>query len=295
MGSDEGQHSDVSDGSADEEPFDPWPDDVDIHVEWGQPGAVLAATRGDLVVVVDVLSFSTAVVEVAARGGVPLCFAPDDIEAAGGREALATSLDAAVLTKKRRVEPGQYSLSPASLQSMPVGQRLVMTSLNGGRCVGAAADAPWIGIGTLTNRSAVAKRIATLLEEGRARRCTVVPCAEVWGGPFMATQVGDLNLAGGLQLRPSYEDLLGAGAIVSALGDTYRRSAEAQMAEAIFAADADQLAQRLRQSVSGRELIARGFEDDVTIASQVDAHSVVPEWTPTDPPGQFASVVPPAS
>ena len=102
----------------------------------------MAARRGDLVVIVDVLSFSTAVSEVVERGGVAFCYSPEEIDEAGGREAVGRRHDATVLSKQRDAGAGQVSLSPASLRSITAGDRVVMTSLNGGRCLAAAATAP---------------------------------------------------------------------------------------------------------------------------------------------------------
>ncbi len=151
-----------------------------------------------------------------------------------------------------------------------------MTSLNGGRCVAAASEAPWVGIGCLTNRTAVAQRVEALLAEGVAPRCTIVPCAEIWSGPFMASRVGDLAEAAAMLVRPSYEDLLGAGSIVAALGSQVHRSVEASMAASVFESHADQLPVVLEACVSGRELIERGFGGDVAIAARTDANAAVP-------------------
>lgn len=286
MGDEALRTSDVTD-SADVS-FDPWPSTAQVHVEWGAPGALLSARRGDLVVVVDVLSFSTSVVEVAARDGVAFCYSPEELDDAGGRERVGRAHDAIVLSKQRRVGAGEVSLSPASLQSIPLGQRVVMTSLNGGRCAASAARAPWVGIGCLTNRTAVARRIEELLADGTATRCTVVPCAEVWSGPFMASQVGDLTGAAAMLVRPSIEDLLGAGAIVAALDASVSRSVEATTASSVFESHAGQLASAVNDCVSGRELRERGYDTDVEIAAQLDAHAVVPERVRDDPHHQFA-------
>jgi 2-phosphosulfolactate phosphatase len=249
---------------------------------------LLAARRGDLVVVVDVLSFSTSVVEVIARKGIAYCYSPEELDASGDREAAGRAHDAVVLSKHRRVGAGELSLSPASLQSIPLGQRVVMTSLNGGRCAAAAAGAPWIGIGCLTNRTAVARRVEELLLAGVADRCTVVPCAEVWSGPFMASQIGDVGDPGALLVRPSVEDLLGAGAIVAALDASMSRSVEASAAASVFEAHAARLTTAVEECVSGRELCGRGFRTDVDIATRLDSHDVVPQRHRSDPPHRFA-------
>ena len=100
MGDEALRTSDVTD--SDDVSFDPWPSTAQVHVEWGAPGALLAARRGDLVVVVDVLSFSTSVVEVAARDGVAFCYSPEELDDAGGRERVGRAHDAIVLSKHRR-------------------------------------------------------------------------------------------------------------------------------------------------------------------------------------------------
>jgi len=269
--------------------FDPWPQAAQVHVEWGVPAARLAARRGDLVVLVDVLSFSTSVIEVVARACIAFCYSPEELDQAGGRDRVARDHDAIVLSEQRSVSAGEVSLSPASLQSLPLGRRVVMTSLNGGRCVADAADAPWVGIGALTNRTAVARRVERLLVAGVATRCTIVPCAELWSGPFMASQVGDLSEVSAPLVRPSYEDLLGAGSIASAMGAHVHRSVEASMAAAVFESHEGRVGEFLANCVSGRELIERGFAADVAIAAQLDARAVVPERSMGDPAKRFVA------
>ena len=270
----------TTDGESD---FDPWPADVAEHVEWGIPGALFAARRGDLVLIVDVLSFSTAVAEVIARGSVAFCYSPEALDAAGGRTAVAHRHDAAMLARRRNVGPGEFSLSPASLDAVPRGQRLAMTSLNGGRCVGAAADAPWVATGWLANRSAVAPRSTTFPADGHAARCTIVPYGETCAGPFMAEQVGELPAANRGFVRPSIEDHLGAGAVVDALSTDVRRSVEAEAAAAVFERHRDRLESTLAGGASGCELVHRGFGDDVSVAARLDAHRVVAQRSVDDP------------
>ena len=165
--------TDVGDG-----PFEPWPTEVDLHVEWGPPGARLAADRGDVVVIVDVLSFSTSVVLAVTRGATALAYSGVELDEMGGRDAAAASLRAEVVATDRAATTARFSLSPHSLATIGPGDRLVFTSLNGAACTAAAAAAPLVIVGALTNRSAVARAIADRLASGAAARCTIVPCGE---------------------------------------------------------------------------------------------------------------------
>jgi len=71
--------------------------------------------------------------------------------------------------------------------------------------------------------------------------------------------------------RPGLEDWLGAGAIVAALVEHgLTASVEALAAKATFLASSQQLFDVLTDCVSGRELVTRGFEEDITLAAQLD-------------------------
>ena len=250
-----------------EGPFEPWPSEVDLHVEWGPPGARLAAARGDLVVIVDVLAFSTSVVRAVTCGGTALSYSEAELEEMGGRDAAAARLGAEVVAKDRGATSARFSLSPASLATIGSGDRLIFTSLNGAACTAAAAKAPLVMVGALTNRSAVARVVSERLASGTASRCTVIACGERWTSVSSEPD----------SLRPGIEDLLGAGAIASAAGGL-RLSAEARLAAATYEAAARDVTAVLRGCVSGRELIERGFPDDVEIAADVDSSSAVPGW-----------------
>lgn len=257
--------------------FDPWPTDAAVHVEWGPPGASLAAARGDLVVIVDVLSFSTAVTRAVAQGAVALSYSGAEIDQAGGRDAIAAALDAEIVAKDREATDARFSLSPASLSTLGPGDRLIFTSANGAACTSSASLSPAVLIGALTNRAAVAGDVEAALSEG-VGRCTLVASGERWTS---TTAESD-------GLRPSIEDQLGAGAIASLLADGGRvLSPEARLAAVAFEAMADDLNSVLRGCISGRELIERGFADDVGLASAVDSTQVVPRWDTGNPVREF--------
>jgi len=218
----------------------------EVRCEWGPQG--VAALEGcRTFVVVDVLSFSTCVAVAAARGvEVAPCRSMD-------REAaeLARRLGATVAGPRG----GGYSLSPASLLSAPRGMRLVLASPNGATVSLEAGARGHVLAGCLRNRSAVAKRAASL------------------GGPIGTVPAGERWPDG--TLRPCYEDLLGAGAIAAKL--TGSRSPEAAAAVAMFEAASDRLAASLMSCSSGCELVERGFPEDVRMAAELDADAVAPE------------------
>lgn len=208
------------------------------------------AGQADLVVVVDVLSFSTTVSVAVELGAavIPHRFRDDTAERVA-RSAGAT------LANPDRGGPGP-TLSPASLSSLRPGERLVLPSPNGATCSALAAEAgATVVAGCLRNAGAVGRFAASL-----GGTTAVIAAGEIWPDG---------------SLRPAVEDLIGAGAILAAL-DPRTMSPEARAAVAAFLAARDDLASMLGCSASGRELIEAGFGADVEIASEADATEVVP-------------------
>lgn len=244
--------------------FEPWPDSS-VHVEWGAVGAALAAARGDVVVAVDVFSFSTTLSIAVSRDFTCLVYSGAEIEALGGPAAAAIRLGTKPICRGRRAGPGEVSLSPSSLRSAEPGQRVVFTSLNGASVVAAASKAPALLIGGLRNATSAAQLTARLVGTTRAGRVTVVACAEHWSSVENATG-----------LRPCIEDWAGAGLLCARLGELgFSLSAEARMAAAVWDREAAVL-DALADCISARELRAGGYVSDIELALQVDADDKVP-------------------
>jgi 2-phosphosulfolactate phosphatase len=75
-------------------------------------------------------------------------------------------------------------------------------------------------------------------------------------------------------LRPSLEDLLGAGAVLASVaGDL---SPEARAAIAAFRDAAHSLPEVLSECASGRELTEKGWAADIGYAAQLNASTTVP-------------------
>ncbi|QKE86083.1 2-phosphosulfolactate phosphatase [Arthrobacter sp. NEB 688] len=234
-------------------------------MDWGPSAAQVV--RADLVVVVDVLSFTTAVTVAVGRGSTVLPFAWRDeraVEHAAAHDAvLAVGRHEAGLPGA----VGAPSLSPAGLLAGPVVPRLVLPSPNGSsisaslRATGATVLA-----GCLRNASAVGRWLAPRVRAGRT--LAVVAAGERW--PTDGS------------LRPALEDHLGAGAVLSALRaavGTSSWSPEAESAADLFDVAGPRLVDRLHRCVGGRELTAAGFADDVAVAADLDASDVVPVLT----------------
>jgi 2-phosphosulfolactate phosphatase len=222
--------------------------EFDIRCEWGEPGVAVLAPISDVIVIVDVLSFSTSVEIAVSRGAMVFPYRWRDDTAL----AYATSVRATL------AEPGRHlarcSLSPASLIGIPKGTRIVLPSPNGSTLTLAAKPTPVLA-GCLRNARAVAH-----VARQYGRKIAVVPAGERWKDE------------GGL--RPSFEDLVGAGAIIHHLDGS--RSPETLVALAAFHAVASNLDGALRQCSSGKELIERGFETDVELAAQLNVSECAP-------------------
>ena len=201
----------------------------------------------DAIVVVDVLSFSTAVDVVVGNGAHVLpCRWKDDSAARLAREKNA------LLASRRRSQVA-YSLSPASLRTIPPGAVLVLPSPNGSTLCLSTNEIPTF-TACLRNAPAVAARIAASFE-----RVAVIPAGERWEDG---------------SLRPSLEDQIGAGAVLSLLPGA--QSPEAELAVAAFERFRSDLPDSLARCSSGRELIEKGFRCDVDLAAEYGVSLAVP-------------------
>lgn len=221
---------------------------TEVVVEWGPQGARALTERCSVLVVVDVLSFTTTVTVAVERGATVW---PHE----GGEAAhrLARSIDAQ-LAGTRGAHATGPTLSPVSMLELEPGARVVLPSPNGSTISYAAVTSGVeVVAGCLRNASAVARHLL-----GR-ERVGVVPAGERWGDG---------------SLRPAYEDWVGAGAVVSRLAG-YDPSVVLSP-EAVAAAAAFEALRSLRTCPSGVELVEKGFGGDVDVAEQVDGSGVVP-------------------
>ncbi len=225
--------------------------EFDLRCEWGEPGVTTLAPISDAVVIVDVLSFCTSV-EIAVRQGALVYPYRGPADAAA---AFAASVGAELADRRRT--PGRYSLSPESLQKLGPGARLVLPSPNGATLTLAAPPTPVLA-GCLRNARAVARAARRF-----GPRVAVISAGERWRADG--------------SLRPAFEDLVGAGAILCHLEG--RLAPEAQAAVAAFRAVEARLSEALRQCSSGKELVERGFGGDVDLAAQLNLSECAPVLT----------------
>lgn len=242
--------------------------DFDLRCEWGLEGLRAILPGCEAIIIVDVLSFCTAVDVAVARGGIvyPAASSADGSMIAareGGSLAGPRGVGGSGGVDRSRGAGGssgvggssgeEYSLSPVSMRRVSPGERIVLPSPNGSRLSLETGDLPTFA-GCLRNAEAVAAAAMRI-----ARRIGVVAAGERWPDG---------------SLRPAIEDWLGAGAILSHLHGL--ASPEARAAVAAFRGSKDELPAAIRACASARELIDRGFAEDVEIAAAVQARAAAP-------------------
>ena len=220
----------------------------DIRLEWGIRGVEELSPISDVIIIVDVLSFSTCVSIATENDAIIYPYKWKDETAID-----FAKLKGAELAGSRNHKVSRYSLSPSSLQDVPSGTKLVLPSPNGSTLSLSTGDTFTI-CGSLRNARAVAEYAMS-----RGESVAIIPAGEKW-------QDGSLRVA--------FEDLVGAGAIISYLSDSL--SPEAQTAKATFEVAKNDLLASIKICSSGKELIARGFEKDMVLASDLNIGQSVP-------------------
>jgi 2-phosphosulfolactate phosphatase len=220
--------------------------EFEVRCEWGKHGVLQLSPKSDVIIIVDVLSFSTCLDIANSRGAIVFPYEWKD----KSTQLFAQSVGSEVADKRGS---GHYSLSPASLMFLKSGTRLVLPSPNGSSLSLATAGTPTLA-GCLRNCRSVA-----LAAMSYGQRISVIPAGEQWSNG---------------SLRPAFEDFIGAGAILSHVRGTF--SPEAQLAVAAYQGVRQSLENLIKQCGSGQELIERGFEQDVDLALEIEVSDCVP-------------------
>ncbi|MDZ7958011.1 MAG: 2-phosphosulfolactate phosphatase [Aulosira sp. DedQUE10] len=221
--------------------------EFDLRCEWGVQGVSQLAPISDVIIIIDVLSFSTATEIATNNGAIIYPYQWRDDSAIDYAKSVKAELS------KGRMSQEGYSLSPASLTKIPGGTKLVIPSPNGSTLTLLTGKTPTIA-GCLRNCEAVAK-----FAQKYGSKIAVIPAGEKWEDGT---------------LRPAFEDLIGAGAILSFLDGSL--SPEAETAVATFHAFKKDLLAYLKKCSSGKELIAKGYELDVELSADFNVSDCVP-------------------
>lgn len=221
-----------------------------VRFEWGVEGAQRLAPHSQVIVIVDVLSFTTCVEVAVSQDAMVFPYRYHDDSAT----EFAQSVDAILAAKRGQVP----SLSPGSLLSLPANCRLVLPSPNGSTCTVIATEfqVPVVAA-CLRNAQAISDFI---LRQYPSATVAVIACGEQWPSGM---------------LRPALEDLLGAGAILSYF-DPAELSPEAKMAAGAYEQVVSDIPTMLMECSSGRELVFKGFSEDVVMAGELNVSRTVP-------------------
>ncbi len=221
----------------------------DVRLEWGINGLRELLAGSDVIIIIDILSFSTAVDIATAKGAKVFPYRYKDETA----KTYAIQ-KGAVLAGPRTLEHG-LSLSPTSLIKIEAATSLVLPSPNGATLSLETAAIPTL-CACLRNAKAVAQYAKSIGD-----KVTVIAAGEKWPDG---------------SLRVAFEDLIGAGAVIDQLKDELTLSVESRYAAAVFDAMKTNLDEVLMNCGSGQELIDRGFKSDVLLASDLNSSDNVP-------------------
>jgi 2-phosphosulfolactate phosphatase len=222
--------------------------EFDIRMEWGLKGVEELSPISDVIIIVDILSFSTCVDIATKNGAIIFPYQWKDESAI----EYAKNLNAELTDFKRKYTDG-YSLSPTSLLNIKPKTKLILPSPNGSTLSLSTGTTPTL-CGSLRN----AKAVATMAKS-YGNKISIIAAGEQWEDKT---------------LRFAYEDLVGAGAIISYLNGSL--SPESKAAFNIFENTKTTLLESIQKCSSGKELIERGFEKDILLACDFNSSDNVP-------------------
>lgn len=233
-------------------------------MDWTVDGLRFALRESRIVVVADILRFSSAVTTAVANG-----FTVYPVADQGKAAALARRVRGQVAGRSGEA---RFSLSPSCYLN-PRGvrnKRIVLWSPNGAACAHMIKKGHRAYIGCLLNARALGRHLTRIALE-RGRNVTIIAAGEQ-----QALVSGDRILYDLKSARRVFavEDYLGCGAILSYI--RLPKSPEAKVCELAFRASRRRLRQFMMGSFSGRFLKERNLSRDVAWAARLNKYDVLP-------------------
>jgi len=235
-----------------------------VQLDWSIEGLQFALDHNNIVVIVDTLRFSSAVVTAVSNG---FTLYPVSDQQRGTQ--LAESIGAEMSGK-----PGQarYSLSPLSYLNTDDGcnKEVVLFSPNGAACAELVRKHDTAYIGCLLNAKAVGQYISRQAQQTH-QNVTVIAAGEQ-----RSIDTGEKIVYIQKNARRVFavEDYLGCGAIFCYTD--LSKTAEAEVCALAYEASQSRLLDILCKSFSGQYLIQHNLSGDIEHAGQVNRYDIVP-------------------
>lgn len=235
-----------------------------VQLDWNVDGVDYALKNHNVVVIVDTLRFSSAVVTAVAHRFIIYPIADQK-----QGDVLARSVGAAVAGR-----PGnaKYTISPRSyLRTGDDDTRnVVLFSPNGAKCAALASGKDVVYIGCLLNARAVGEHVCRIAGQ---IGCNVTIVA---AGEQRAIDTGERIVYDQKAAHPVFaiEDYLACGAIISYTA--LAKSAEAQLCELAYHSAREKIKDLVLDSFSGKYLVQHNLREDVDYASQLNIYDVIP-------------------
>lgn len=235
-----------------------------ISLDWFTEGLNSALKNNHIVVIVDTLRFSSAVVTAVAHG---FTIYPTSDQKKGAK--FAASINAEISGK-----PGEarYSLSPLSYLNTfhADNKKVVLYSPNGAACAELVKENNTAYIGCLLNAKAVGEQVSKAAKNSK-QNVTVIAAGEQ-----QAIDTGEKIVYVKKRSRRIFavEDYLGCGAIMSSM--TLLKSPEAEVCESAFNGSREKIEELLLESWSGKYLVQHHLMDDVKHAARLNYYDVIP-------------------
>jgi len=231
---------------------------VPVSLELSAKDAVKAVSRGDVLIVIDVLRCCSTIVTALANGAKDV-IPTKTIEEA---QALHKKHPEFLLAGERKgLKPKGFDLgnSPLEFSSNIVKEKhVVLTTTNGTKVICLSKNARWVLIGAFFNAETVAKTAFKIAQKEK---------------------IGISFVLSGTRGRFSLEDFMCAGAIVENLSADKIECSDAVLAASLtFQQSCRQLTEIIQCGSHARYLKDIGHEEDVKFCCQLNAYPVVPVY-----------------